>query len=142
MSDAPASNLTKNETISEPASTLPAALAVNAAPEPIEICQLLPTKENPYTASDDWWKHALSKPQTFSVEDIGEWPERETDEQYVVNVKSFVPAKSIKTALTEKDVNIGLDGHEGSTQTQNGSFQRRTAKLDRDDEVSKSMMHK
>ena len=88
---------------------------VTAAPQPvetIEICQLLPSGENPYTASDDWWKQALNKQQTFSVDDIGEWPERDQDEQYVVNVKRIVSTKATKPALTEKDINVNIDGHD------------------------------
>lgn len=88
---------------------------VAAAPQPIEtieICQLLPSGENPYTASDDWWKQALNKQQTFSVDDIVEWPERDQDEQYVVNVKRIVATKATKPALTEKDINVNIDGHD------------------------------
>lgn len=73
--------------------------------EPIEICELLPTSENRYTASDNWWKQALNKQQTFSIADIGDWPEREQDEQYTVQIKRIVPTKNTK-ALTEKDINI------------------------------------
>lgn len=102
------------------------------APEPIKICQLLPTRENPYTASDDWWKHALNIKQNFTVDDIGDWPEREVDEQYV-KIESIVPPRVAKSALTEKDINVGIDGH--SAQNQNSSSQRRAGKLDRDDEV-------
>ncbi len=78
--------------------------------EPIEICQLLPTSENRYTANDNWWKQTLNKQPTFSIDDIGEWPEREQDEQYIVNVKRIIPIKNTntnnKTALTEKDINV------------------------------------
>ncbi|CAF3803819.1 unnamed protein product, partial [Adineta steineri] len=59
--------------------------------EPIEICQLLPTSENRYTANDSWWKETLNKQQTFSVNDIGDWPEREQDEQYIVKVQRIIP---------------------------------------------------
>ncbi|CAF4326731.1 unnamed protein product, partial [Rotaria magnacalcarata] len=48
--------------------------------EPIEIYQLLPKNENLYVSTDNWWKQALNKQQTFSIDDIGEWPERELDE--------------------------------------------------------------
>jgi len=64
--------------------------------EPIELCQLLPTNENRYTSNDNWWKHALNKQQTFSINDIGEWPEREEDEQYIVQVKRIIPVKHNK----------------------------------------------
>jgi len=63
--------------------------------EPIEICQLLPTNANRYTDNDNWWKQALNKQQTFSVEDIGEWPEREQDEQYTVQIKRIIPVKKV-----------------------------------------------
>jgi hypothetical protein len=84
--------------------------------EPIEICQLLPTGENRYTASDNWWKQPINKQQTFSVDDIGEWPERDQDEQYTVQ-KRIIPVKTIK-ALTEKDINV--DGHEEINNYKNG----------------------
>ena len=61
--------------------------------EPIEICQLLPKNENRYTASDKWWKQPLNNQQTFSVDDIGEWPEDEQDEQYIVQVKRIQPTR-------------------------------------------------
>ena len=61
--------------------------------EPIEICQLLPTNENPYTSNDKWWKQPFNPQQTFSVDDIGEWPEREQDEQYTVQIKRIIPVK-------------------------------------------------
>ena len=83
--------------------------------EPIEICQLLPTGENRYTASDNWWKQALNKQQAFSVTDIGDWPERDQEEQYIVNVQRIVPVKpannNVKTALTEKDINVNGNDH-------------------------------
>ncbi|CAF0898115.1 unnamed protein product [Rotaria sordida] len=63
--------------------------------EPIEICQLLPTNENLYTSNDNWWKQALNKQQTFSIDDIGEWPEREQDEQYIVQIKRIIPVKKL-----------------------------------------------
>jgi len=61
--------------------------------ETIEICQLLPKNENLYTVNDNWWKQALNKQQTFSINDIGEWPEREQDEQYIVQIKHIIPVK-------------------------------------------------
>ena len=97
-------------------SAAPVVAPTPAAPEPIEICQLLPSKENPYTASDDWWKRALNKPQTFSVDDIGEWPERDQDEQYVVNVRQIIPTRPLKSALTEKDINVNTDVHDDVNQ--------------------------
>ncbi len=63
--------------------------------EPIEICQLLPTSENRYTSNDNWWKQALNKQQTFSIDDIGEWPERDQDEQYTVQIKRIIPFKKV-----------------------------------------------
>ena len=50
-----------------------------------------------------WWKNIIS------VDDIGEWPEREQDEKYVVNVKRIIPVKNTK-ALSEKDINV--DGND------------------------------
>lgn len=97
-------------------SAAPVVAPTPAAPEPIEICQLLPSKENPYTASDDWWKRALNKPQTFSVDDIGDWPERDQDEQYVVNVRQIIPTRPLKSALTEKDINVNTDVHDDVNQ--------------------------
>jgi hypothetical protein len=91
--------------------------------EPIEICQLLPTGENRYTANDNWWKQALNKQQTFSIDDIGEWPERDQDEQYTVQ-KRIIPVKNTK-ALTEKDINV--DGNDEINNYKNG----------KDDEVKK-----
>lgn len=109
--DVSSSITNKNESDAEP--TVASNTVVQSAPqeqEPIEICQLLPMHENRYTANDDWWKQALNKQQTFTVDDIGEWPEREYDEQYVVQVKRIIPTKNIstinKTALAAKDVNI------------------------------------
>ena len=93
--------------------------------EPIEVCQLLPTRESPYTASDDWWKQALNKQQTFSVDDIGEWPEREQDEQYVIQIERIVPTKSAassKMALGEKDINVETGAHDAV-----GHYQNETA---------------
>ncbi len=84
--------------------------------EPIEICQLLPTGENRYTANDNWWKQALNKQQTFSIDDIGEWPERDQDEQYTVQ-KRIIPVKNTK-ALTEKDINV--DGNDEINNYKNG----------------------
>ncbi len=63
--------------------------------EPIEIYQLFPTNENRYTANDNWWKQPLNKQQTFSIDDIGEWPAHEQDEQYIVQVKRIIPIKKI-----------------------------------------------
>ena len=104
-------------------STLPvvATTAAPVTPEPIEVCQLLPTGEDRYTANDNWWKQALNKQQTFSIADIGEWPEREQDEQYTVQ-KRLIPVK-VK-ALTEKDINV--DGNDEINNYKNG----------RDDEVN------
>jgi hypothetical protein len=104
------SSTNKNESDVEP--TVTSNPPVPPSPqieESIEICQLFPTSENRYTASDDWWKQALNKQQTFSVDDIGEWPEREQDEKYVVNVKRIIPVKNTK-ALSEKDINV--DGND------------------------------
>ncbi|CAF2071341.1 unnamed protein product [Rotaria magnacalcarata] len=103
-----ASATNKNEF--EVETIIPSNISVLPTPqiqEPIEICQLLPINENRYTTNDTWWKQALNKQPTFSIDDIGEWPEREQDEEYVVQVKRIVPTKNIsKTALTEKDINI------------------------------------
>ncbi|CAM4826936.1 unnamed protein product [Rotaria magnacalcarata] len=63
--------------------------------EPIEIYQLLPKNENLYVSTDNWWKQALNKQQTFSIDDIGEWPERELDEQYIVEIKKIIPGKKL-----------------------------------------------
>ncbi|CAF3538944.1 unnamed protein product [Rotaria socialis] len=63
--------------------------------EPIEIYQLLPKNENLYVSTDNWWKQALNKQQTFSIDDIGEWPERELDEQYIVQIKKIIPGKEL-----------------------------------------------
>ncbi|CAF4597359.1 unnamed protein product [Rotaria sp. Silwood1] len=72
-------------------------------PEPIEICQLLPTNENLYTSNDNWWKQALNKQQTFSIDDIGEWPEREQDEQYIVQIKRIIPVKKLNEKQKSDD---------------------------------------
>lgn len=93
-------------------------------PEPIEVCQLLPAGEDRYTSNDNWWKQALNKQQTFSIADIGEWPEREQDEQYTVQ-KRLIPVK-VK-ALTEKDINV--DGNDEINKYKNG----------REDEVIESL---
>ena len=58
--------------------------------EPIEIYQLLPKNEN---INDNWWKQALNKQHTFSIDDIGEWPEYEQDPQYTVQIKRVLPVK-------------------------------------------------
>ncbi len=117
-------NKGKTETFSSNDSTLSATNKnefdvepTMANQEPIEICQLLPTNENRYTADDHWWKQALNKQPTFSVDDIGEWPEREQDEQYVVNVKRIIPVKNTK-ALSEKDINV--DGNDEIKNYKNG----------------------
>jgi len=47
----------------------------------------------------------LNKQPSFSVNDIGEWPERDQDEQYIVKVERIVPLRNPK-ALTEKDINV------------------------------------
>jgi hypothetical protein len=65
----------------------------------------------------------LNKQQTFSVDDIGEWPEREQEEQYVVNVKRIIPVRNQnttnnKTALSEKDINV--DGNDEINNYKNG----------------------
>ncbi|CAF3627632.1 unnamed protein product [Rotaria sp. Silwood1] len=99
----PSSLINKNESDVETTVTSNTPVQPPPTQEPIEICQLLPTSENRYTANDDWWKQALNKQQTFSIDDIGEWPEREQDEQYIVQVKRIIP---IKTALSEKDINV------------------------------------
>jgi hypothetical protein len=112
------SSTNKNEVDVEP--TVTTNTSVPPSPqiqEPIEICQLLPANENRYTANDDWWKQALNKQPTFSVNDIGEWPEREQDEQYVVNVKRIIPVKNTK-ALSEKDINV--DGNDEIKNYKNG----------------------
>ncbi|CAF2451531.1 unnamed protein product [Rotaria sp. Silwood2] len=72
--------------------------------EPIEICQLLPTTENLYTSNDNWWKQALNKQQTFSIDDIGEWPEHEQDEQYIVQIKRIIPIKKLNEKQNSDDV--------------------------------------
>jgi hypothetical protein len=97
-------------------SNLPTPPSTAQIQEPIEICQLLPTSENRYTANDNWWKQALNKQQTFSVDDIGEWPERDQDEQYTVQ-KRIIPVKTTK-ALTEKDINV--DGNDEINNYKNG----------------------
>ena len=110
--------------------------------EPIEVCQLLPTRESPYTASDDWWKQALNKQQTFSVDDIGEWPEREQDEQYVIQIERIVPTKSAassKMALGEKDINVETGAHDAVGHYQNETAQHRTGKLNQQDEVKQCL---
>ena len=112
---------TENDIDLSEVSSVPAA-SVTPTPEPIEICQLLPAGEDRYTASDNWWKQALNKQQTFSVDDIGEWPEREQEEQYTVQ-KRIIPVKA--KALTEKDINI--DGNDEINTYKNG----------REDEVKK-----
>ncbi|CAF4437113.1 unnamed protein product, partial [Adineta steineri] len=96
-------------------------------------CQLLPTGENRYTASDNWWKQALNKQQNFSINDIGDWPEREQDEQYIVNVTRIVPVKNNKTALTEKDINV--DGNDHIQNYKNG---QEDEKLNFDDQKNSS----
>lgn len=68
---------------------------VNRPEEPIEICQLLPKNESRYTANDNWWKQPLNNQQTFSVDDIVEWPEYEQDEQYVVQIKRIQPNRKL-----------------------------------------------
>jgi hypothetical protein len=87
-----ASSTNKNESVIESTIT-PNTFIQNQ--EPIEICQLLSTNENRYTANDNWWKQVFKQQQQpFSVNDIGEWPEREEDEEYV-QVKHIIPFRII-----------------------------------------------
>ena len=108
-------DLPESSTIPAASTTAPPPPSALVTPEPIEVCQLLPTGEDRYTANDNWWKQALNKQQTFSIADIGEWPEREQDEQYTVQ-KRLIPVK-VK-ALTEKDINV--DGNDEINSYKNG----------------------
>ena len=70
--------------------------------EPIEIFQLLPANDDRYTGNDTWWKQALNAHGKFSVEEIGEWPEREQDQKFIVQVKRIVPVRNNNQLLNEE----------------------------------------
>lgn len=91
---------TKTESNVEPTTITPPV----KIQEPIEIYQLLPQNENRYKSDDKWWKQALNQKQTFSVNDIGDWPERDQDEQYTVQVKRIVPAKQVNDEQNENEL--------------------------------------
>jgi hypothetical protein len=45
-----------------------------------------------------------SSNQTFSIDDIGEWPEREQDYQYIVQIKQIIPAKKLNEKQTSDEL--------------------------------------
>ena len=82
------------------ASSVPAPSLPNQ--EPIEIFQLLSANKDRYTDNDTWWKQPLNAHGKFSVEEISEWPEREQDEKFIVQVKRIVPVRNLNRPLNEE----------------------------------------